>query len=233
MISAGILVFTAGLIIILWRRAQALVNNDIHYTTQTLAISIAWIAYLFFLGKFEILANFESFPPRAFLFFLSLIGFSAFLGFSKFGTALVERLKLWHLVLFQSFRILAEAVIYFGVQEGRAPVALSIHGYNFDIITGVSAIVVGLYLRKNQNLFVAKIFNWMGFGFLVVIAFIAMTSMPNQIRLFMAEPSNIWVTQLPYILLPGVLVVAAITAHLLIFRKIKTLEGVLTKSSLE
>lgn len=42
--------------------------------------------------------------------------------------------------------------------------------------------------------------------------------MPTPLRLFMNEPSNIWVTGSPYVLLPGVLVVAAITGHLLVFR---------------
>ena len=223
--AAGILIFTAGFVIIFWRRAQAQIQNDIHYTTQTLSIAVAWIAYLFFLGKFEILGNFSSFPPPLFLFFLSLIGFSLFLAFSSFGTVLIKQFHLWQFVLFQSFRILAEAVIHFGFVEGIAPRALSFHGYNFDIITGISALAAGFYLRKNENLKLAQAFNVMGAGFLVIIAFIAMTSMPSPFRLFMEEPSNIWVTTLPYILLPGVLVVAAITDHLLIFRKIRLLQG--------
>jgi hypothetical protein len=38
------------------------------------------------------------------------------------------------------------------------------------------------------------------------------------LRVFMNEPANTWITRLPYILLPGVLVQAALCGHLLVLR---------------
>ena len=47
---------------------------------------------------------------------------------------------------------------------------------------------------------------------LLNIGFIAMTSMPTPLRLFMSEPDNRWVAYFPYIYLPGILVVTAVYA---------------------
>lgn len=169
-----------------------------------------------------VLGRFEAFPPPVVPFFLSMIGLSGWIAFSKYGALLSRHTSFSWLCGFQAFRLLAETLIFLGVQEGIAPRQMSVEGYNFDLLIGLTAIPVALALRKRPSRPLLLAWNLLGMGFLAVIAFIAMTSMPTRLRLFMGEPSNAWVTRFPYVLLPGVLVVAAIAGHLLVFRKLRS-----------
>lgn len=174
------------------------------------------------LGFSGVLGNFDARPPPLMPFFLILVlGVSFAVGLSTVGGLLAKQLTFSALVGFHAFRLLAELLIYFGVKQGIAPVQLSFEGYNFDIVTAITAAVLGIYLRKNPNKLLITIWNVAGVCFLVIIAFIAFTSMPLPFRIFMNEPSNAWVTQFPYVLLPGVLVVAALTGHVVVFRKLR------------
>jgi hypothetical protein len=168
-----------------------------------------------------ILGRFDRLPPPAVFFFLFNLGVAFFVAFSRLGDLLVRGLSYSALVGFQGFRLLAELLLYVALHEGLAPIALTIEGYNYDVVTAVTAIALGLHLRRRTNLGLVRAWNWMGIAFLVVIAFIALGSMPTPFRVFMSEPSNLWVTTTPYVLLPGILVVAAVTGHLLVLRKLK------------
>lgn len=166
------------------------------------------------------LSEFDRLPPPMVGFFLFLIAAAFGIAFSRFGTLLVKHTPMALLIGFQGFRILAEAVIYAGLREGIAPVQMSFEGYNFDILTGVTAPIVAVLLWKRENRTLAYAWNMLGVATLVVIAFIAFTSMPLPIRIF--DQLNLWVTRAPHVMLPGVLVVAAMTGHILAFRKLAT-----------
>ena len=62
----------------------------------------------------------------------------------------------------------------------------------------------------------------MGLGLLFNVVTVAILSFPFPFRVFMNEPSNIWVTHFPYIWLPTIMVAAAFLGHLTIFRKLLT-----------
>jgi hypothetical protein len=173
-------------------------------------------------GSSGILLKFDQMPPPFMLFFLTNLAIAFGFAFSPFGTVLARYLSFSALIGFQGFRILAELLLYSGLREGITPVQMTFEGYNFDIVTGVSAILLSLYLRKNPaaHMGLIRAWNFMGVGFLLIIAFVALTSLPVPFRVFMNEPSNIWVGLAPYTLLPGVLVVAAVVGHILVFRKL-------------
>ncbi len=217
--AGAVLIFTSALILFTWLRIQRK-TTDQKQLAKAIMIAIAWPMLLIGLGNSGALADFSQSPPPFMPFMISLIFVSIYLTFSKYGTQIIKEVSLANLVLFQSFRILAELAIVLGVHEGIVPSQMSMEGYNFDIITGISALVLGLYLRKRENRKLVYCFNIVGLLLLAVVMFIAMTSMPTSIRLFMTEPSNVWVTHSPFILLPGILVVAALSTHLLIFRKL-------------
>ena len=196
---------------------------QIQWILKASLIFLAYLALLLFIGNNGLITNFEKFPPPFMGFFVLLIFMSYYLAFSKFGTAFIEHIPLHMFIGFQFFRALAELALYQGLQEGLAPIQLTFEGYNFDFITALTALPLAWYVYKTKNLKVALLWNYMGLAFLSVIAFIAITSMPTPLRLFMNEPSNIWVTRTPYILLPGILVMAAFATHILAIRKIKLL----------
>jgi hypothetical protein len=180
-----------------------------------------WIAIVASLGNSHILADFSRLPPPFMIFFLAILGSAFIFSYSNLGLVLAKGLSYAELIGFHVLRIFIEISLLVGAQEGLTPRAMTLHGWNFDLVTGVSALVLCFYLPRFPNLRYVRIWNWMGLGFLTIVVFIAIFSFPTPWRVFTEEPSNLWVTIWPYIVLPGCLVWSALIGHLLIFKKLK------------
>ena len=106
--------------------------------------------------------------------------------------------------------------------EGLMPVQMSFSGFNFDILTGISATVVALVLAfRPGSLLLVRIWNTAGVVLLVNILVIAVVSAPTPIRLFHNEPANEWIAHAPWVWLPAVYVLAAVLGHILVFRRLR------------
>lgn len=222
-LSAMVLFATVALVGFLWtygvHRAAGLVKESRIWTLGALVIFLLATGIYWLVGISGAAQNFSGFPPPFAFFFLSLFVLSLTLSFSKFGT-LLTHLSFSALVTFQGFRFLAEFLIYRALQEGLAPIQMSFEGRNFDIWVALSALLIGFYVRNKENRKLIWVFQAFGLISLINIAVIAILSMPTPFRYFLNEPSNIWVTTAPYIFLPGILVSAAWTGHLILFRKL-------------
>lgn len=218
-LSTVIVVSTTALLGCLFLRAVARADRSL-LPRAALVLGLA-VGVDAALGLTGALLVFDRFPPPFALFFIFNLAIASYVGFSRIGTALVRSLSWSQLVGYQSFRILAELLLFAGFKEGRTPIQLTFEGYNYDIVTGAGALLLGLYLRKNHNRALIHAWNAYGIAALFVIAFIAMTSLPLPFRVFMNEPTNEWVATFPYIWLPGVLVPAAIAGHILVIRKFR------------
>ncbi|MEW5852787.1 MAG: hypothetical protein AB2A00_28650 [Myxococcota bacterium] len=221
--SALLLFITLVLVAVMWLLAlRRIVVVD--GANKGLAISGALTMVALFvvdsaLGMSGVLGRFERVPPNVAFFMFAHFALAAGIAFSRLGTTLMQALSYRALVGFQAFRIPTEVMIALGVAEGIAPPQLSFHGYNMDLVPAVLAALLFLSGRENRKLVLA----WNGLGWITLgnIFFIAMTSFPVPFRVFMNEPTNIWVTRFPYVLLPGVLVTSAVTGHLLVTRKLR------------
>lgn len=225
--TAPLLVFGAALVGALWfygntlatRRAVADPRARGFRLTAAAGVFALFVLVSLAAGASGVLGRFDRFPPPVAGFLALIVAASFAVAFSRLGDALVDHVPLAGLIGFQAFRVVAEAVLYVGHHEGLAPVQMTFEGYNFDVVTGLTAIPVALLVRGGARRGLAYAWNVMGVAMLVVIAFLAMTSMPTPMRLFAED--NTWVTRAPYSLLPGVLVSAAITGHVLAFRKLR------------
>ena len=121
------------------------------------------------------------------------------------------------LIAAQSFRILIEFLIHTASTIGLAPIQMTWDGYNFDIVTGVTALALAPFARVVPARLVF-IWNCLGLGLLIWVVGIAVVSFPTPFQLL--RPDNIWVTSFPYVWLPTVLVTAALLGHIIIFRKL-------------
>jgi hypothetical protein len=102
------------------------------------------------------------------------------------------------------------------------PVQMSYSGYNFDIVTGISAIAIAALLARGK----APrwlLFAWSAYGLscLVVISVVALAAMP-LIHAFGTAPEslNTWVAYFPFVWLPASLVTVAIAGHIVVLRKL-------------
>jgi hypothetical protein len=122
----------------------------------------------------------------------------------------------------QAFRFPLELMLHRAYVEGLMPVQMSYSGFNLDILSGLSAIVVALQLaRKPGSLVVARIWNAGANVLHANILAIAVLSTPTPLRVFHNEPANVWIAHAPWVWLPTVFVFAAIMAHVLVFRRLR------------
>ncbi len=161
-------------------------------------------------------------PPPFVLLFVVILALGIGLGRSRVGERLAMGLPLAALVGIQGFRLPLELLMHRAYAEGVMPEQMSYSGLNFDILTGITAILVaGLLLAGRMPLWGVRAWNWMGLLLLVNIVTIAWLSAPTPLRVFLNEPANVWITYPPFVWLPAVMVLTALFGHLVIFRRLR------------
>ena len=151
-----------------------------------------------------------------------VLGVGLGVGLSAMGQRLVAVFPLWALVAVQGFRFPLELVMHQAAAERVMPVALTWTGYNLDIVTGVLACVLAPFVASGKAPRVlVKAWNVWGFVALAIIAVVAMATSP-MVRALGEDQVNPWVTFVPYIWLPTLLVPTALAGHILVARKLKS-----------
>lgn len=182
-------------------------------------IVAAWLGVSTLLAESGVLREFDRRPPP---FLLLAFGFTlatAALAFSPVGTRLVQGVGIGWLIGFQAFRIPVELWLHRLYQEGVVPVQMTYSGRNFDIVSGILALALGVWAMKRQPpRWAIWVFNIVGLALLVNIVTVAILSAPTPLRQFFNEPANTFVAYWPYVWLPAFLVQAAWFGHLLVFR---------------
>ena len=187
----------------------------------TLLCFALWVTTLTVLSYKGFFANFQQLTPRPVLAMLLPLPIILLISFSSTGTQILKAVPPHWLILMQSFRILVEVLIWFAVLANKFPIQMSFEGRNFDILSGLLALVAA-YLMVKKNYTSSKIiigYNVIGISLLFNILIVALLSMPTPIRYFMNEPNAELVAQFPYILLPGVLVPIAYSFHFFSLRQ--------------
>ncbi|NOY00193.1 MAG: hypothetical protein GXP30_10725 [Verrucomicrobia bacterium] len=175
-----------------------------------------WLLVTGLLGDSGVLADFSSTPPPILPFLLLVFAGSALLAFSPFGKR-IAALPLTFLVGFLAFRVPVEWLIHRAVGEGVAPPQMTWTGMNFDILAGVSALILIPFVKRIPRWGIL-LWNSCALALLLWIVGVAVLSMPTAIQ--QIKPDNIWVVWFPFIWLPTVAVTAALIGHLAIFRKL-------------
>lgn len=189
-------------------------------TARVGAAVLAWLSLTALIAASGVLRRFDVTPPPFAVFALAVGVVGIAVACSSLGTLLVRGLPLWVLVGFQVFRVPLELVMHRAYVEGVMPVQMSYSGRNYDILTGITAGVLGLWLARGRvPRWVVVLWNCLGFALLVNVVAIAVVSTP-LFRWFGDERLNTFVTYPPFIWLPGVLVTAALMGHILVWRRL-------------
>jgi hypothetical protein len=162
-----------------------------------------------------------SLPPRPLLaawvgfFWLSWVSRK-----SAFGATLTS-LPIGYLVLLQAFRLPLELVMHRLASERVMPREMSFQGLNFDILTGMLAVVVGIgLLRFRWPTWTAWVFQIVGLGLLLNVIGVAVRTMPGAPARIVTEVPNVWVAFPPFVLLPAMLVPLAGWLHYRLFLRL-------------
>jgi len=193
-----------------------------HGTTAAAAIGLAWIVLTGAMAALGLL-SFEGTPPTMMLALGTGFALTLTLAFSDLGRRIALAVPLIALVGFQAFRLPLELLMHRAYTDGIMPVQMSYSGLNFDIITGITALVLGIAMSTGRvPAGWVRAWNALGFLLLLTIIGIAMLSAPLPFRVFMNDPANVWITQFPFIWLPAVLVQAALLGHILVIRRLRS-----------
>jgi hypothetical protein len=182
--------------------------------------ALTWILLVLVLAASGVLGQWEWRPPPFVLVVVSIAVLGAVIARSSIGERLSRGLPLASLVGLQAFRLPLELLMHQTALAGVMPEQMSYSGRNFDIITGITAVLLAIWLRagrRPRSLVVG--WNVMGLFLLANIVTVAVLSTP-QFAAFGATPDriNTFVTRPPYVLLPAVMVLAAWAGHLVVFR---------------
>ncbi len=179
----------------------------------TIVVSV-WLLFLTVFSFTPGIHDFSKVPPTfmiALLFPLVII-----LVLSTRTNLQLEKIPFYIPVLFQSFRIVMELILWALHKEEIIPVQMTFEGRNLDILTGITAIPVGLTLMKNKvNPKAVIAWNIGCLILLINIVVVAILSVPTPFRYFMNEPANTIITYWPFIWLPGFVVPMALLGHVI------------------
>jgi hypothetical protein len=161
-----------------------------------------------------------SMPPKlTFVVFPPLI-ITMYMIFSGRADRLLKYVPHEWLIGFQTFRFFVELLLWSLYMVNLLGVHMTLEGYNWDILTGITAPVF-LFAYKKFRLpkWTRVAWNFGGLALLINIVTISILSMPTPMRIFMNEPANVIMAFFPMIWLPTILVPFAYTMHFLSLRK--------------
>lgn len=117
----------------------------------------------------------------------------------------------------QSFRVLIEAILWMLYRYNLVPVQMTFEGYNFDVLTALTAPVVAYYcfVKNTWPKWIAVAWNLLGLGTLLTIVAISVLSSPLPFRYFTNQPANTVVFNFPMVWLPTFIVPVALGFHLM------------------
>ena len=177
-----------------------------------------WFVYLNYLSRSSFLVDF-SLPPRMPLMVIlpTFIASIIITGLKSFKSIL-RNTPAWLPVYFQSFRILVELLIFGAFINGVLPQRVTFEGLNFDIIVGITALIVAFLFMKKKisarfllawNIFGLAILSMTGYAFLTAFFQYDFATVSQNTEFF----------HIPYLLLPGVLLPLAFFLHIFSIRQ--------------
>jgi hypothetical protein len=188
----------------------------------------AWMAVTWTAASRGLLLDFSRTPPPFGLLMAGVLLLSIAIAAGSLGRRLASHIPLWALVLVHVFRVPLEIAMHRLAERGIMPVQMSYAGRNFDIVTGITALIVAVLVWRGiggRRLVLA--WNLLGLALLVNIVTVAILSTPPFAR-FGPDRVNVFVMVTPFVWLPAVLVVAALAGHLIIFRALYGAAGLQT-----
>ena len=221
-IPAIALALASLIVVAVWFAERELGSSSrtrLRRTLATLAFVAAWLAFVAVLALSGALARFDVRPPPMLAWFVVTLVLPLVIALSPIGRRLALGLPFGALVGFQLFRLPLEVVMHRAAVEGVMPNVMSYSGYNFDIVSGITALALGVAFALTEvPRALVLAWNVVGSVLLAIIVGVAVAATP-LFRAFGPEQVNLWVTRFPYAWM-SVMVASALFGHVLVARKL-------------
>lgn len=187
----------------------------------TAAVGIAVVVWMAATGVASWRLEPGASPALVVGFFVGCNGVAAALAFSPFGARLARGVAPVWLVAAQALRLPLELVLHAWAEQGVIPVQMTFEGHNFDIVTGATALGLGLYaLRRSPPRAAVLAVNVLGLALLGAVAAIAVLSLPLPINAYGGPPLLV-AYHFPFGWIVPMCVSAALFGHLVAFRALR------------
>ena len=189
---------------------------------RLVAVVVTWLVATTVIAASGVLGRWDLLPPPLVPLVLISVGLAVGLARSLAGRELAIGTPVAWLIGVQSLRLPLELVMAHAAGTGLMPVEMSLHGYNLDIATGGAAVVVALLAARGQApRWLLWTWNVVGIATLLIVVGIAVAATPTFAAFGAAPPHlNTWVTAVPYVWLPTVIVPCAVAGHVLLTRRL-------------
>ncbi len=161
-------------------------------------------------------------PPRFALMAAPPFVLIAVLFISKKGRIFLDAFNIRTLTFLHTIRIPVEIVLFLLVVHRQLPEAMSFEGRNLDIISGISAPVVGwLYFdRKILSRNLLLVWNFMCLALVLNVMIYGLLSAQTSFQQLSFEQPNKAVQYFPFSWLPSFVVPVVILSHLISIRRL-------------
>lgn len=189
--------------------------------------SILWLVLLWLLIQAVVAlsgfyTNTSGVPPRFALCIIPPLLFIAALFLTRKGRFFIDSLSLGNLTLIHIIRIPVEIGLFGLFVHKAIPELMTFEGINFDVLSGLSAIVVYYFalIRKSLSRNFLLAWNFICLGLLTNIVGHAIAAAPFQFQSIAFDQPNRAIFYFPFVWLPAFIVPLVLFAHLVAIRKL-------------
>lgn len=211
-INAVFIAATIFTILMCWKAAG--------WSKPFLYIVLGWLALQGGIAATGFYTKTSGIPPR----FLLAVGPALLailvLFISRNGRKFLDRLDIRSLTLLHLVRLPVELVLFWLCLEKLVSPQMTFEGWNFDIVSGLSAPLAWYLLKKNANSGLVLLWNFICLALLVNIVTIAVLSAPVDFQQISFNQPNIAVMHFPFVWLPAVIVPLVLLAQLAAIRQL-------------
>jgi hypothetical protein len=198
-------------------------------------LMVGLVAAAWWSGHSDVFRDATQQPPAFVLLAVVCLSATTLFGLGPVGQRLGQRMSTVQLVALQVFRLPLELLMLRAALIGLMPVALSMLGFNFDVLTGATAGAVWLWLRQVPGRSISRpwlqAWQFLGSALLTTVLVLAVLLSPT-VAAFGPGQLNTWVLGWPYSLLPCLLVNLALLGHLVMHQHLRLRTNLVHPSTL-
>ena len=186
--------------------------------TMTTFIAI-WVFVVTVLTLQGFFLNFDSMPPRIFLFLGAMMLIITGLFVHPKSRTFIGQMPITTLTYLHIVRVPVEIVLWWLFIGGAVAESMTFQGVNYDILSGISAPFAGLFFvgMKSMSKIAAIIWNLLTLVLLFNIVIRAIQATPYFYDANIYDQPNIAVFYFPYVLLPLFVVPVVFFCHIASF----------------
>ncbi len=164
----------------------------------------------------------DAVPPRIVFLLMPGVFLVLALFLSKKAKARMDTLSLKWLTLLHIVRLPVEIILFQMYLAGSIPVLMTFEGYNYDILSGITAPIIYYFVFVNKKLGRKSllVWNFVCLGLLLNILTIAVLSAETPFQKLAFDQPNVGVTQFPFVWLPAIIVPLVLFSHLASIRQL-------------